>query len=271
VARLRPFGSPAEGGRAMWRAAGPAAAPGLGAASAALPGALGARSRTGDAVAAGHGAAPEAPAGPSEAVLLDRARHGDAAAFEALLAPVMQPAYALAARLLGDRQLAEDVLQDALVKAFTGIRGFRGEARFSTWIFRIVHNACTDALRYQARRPRAAQERRADPEGPAPEPVDGAPGPEDVVMERQGRAALLAAIQGLAPEFRAAVLLRDVQGLSYEEVAAITGQNLGTVKSRLHRARAALRAALEGAGGPGRGPGTGAGAASSDGSGPGRP
>ena len=205
-----------------------------------------------DAGAAGapvHEASPAAASvapADSERRLLQRARRGDVAAFEQLLAPLMQPALVLAVRLLGDRQLAEDVAQDALLKAFTGIRHFRGDARFATWIFRIVHNACTDAIRYRARRPQASLDAGGSGEhpGPAAEPADPAPGPEDVALERHGRAALLAAITALSPEYRAVVLLRDVQGLSYEEVAAITGQNLGTVKSRLHRARAALRTTL---------------------------
>ena len=183
-----------------------------------------------------------AEAAALERELVRRARRGDVAAFEELLRPCLQPAYQLAVRLLGNRQLAEDVTQDALLKAFTAMGHFRGEARFGTWIFRIVHNACTDALRYRARRPQAPLP-AAEGDG-GPEPVASDPGPEDVVIERQGRAALLAAVAALPPDHRAVVLLRDVQGLSYEEVAAITGQNLGTIKSRLHRARAALRAAL---------------------------
>lgn len=247
-------GTPNQGGRAgasrgPWPPADSAGVPRPGMAQAAVPGALGAVG-SGAEPAAGGRAEGDTGSPAAERALLARARAGDSAAFEELLAPVMQPAFALAARLLSDRQLAEDVLQDALVKAFTGIRGFRGEARFATWIFRIVHNACTDAVRYRARRPRAALEPPGDGDGPAPELPDAAPGPEDVVIGRQGCGVLLAAIAALAPEYRSVVVLRDVHGLSYEEVAAITGQNLGTVKSRLHRARAALRAALEGPSGP---------------------
>ena len=192
-------------------------------------------------------ASGEAAAG-LERTLVRRARQGDAAAFEQLVAPLLPPAFQLAVRLVGDRQLAEDVAQEALLKAFTAIRQFRGESRFATWVFRIVHNASTDALRYRGRRPQRSLSAPGDaPEAPERDVPDSAPGPEEVVLERQGRAGLLAAVAALSPDYRAVVLLRDVQGLSYEEVAAITGQNLGTVKSRLHRARAALRAALEAA------------------------
>ncbi len=186
-------------------------------------------------------------AAQAEARLLRRAREGDATAFEELITPVLQPAFQLAVRLLGDRQLAEDVTQEALLKAYTSLAQFRADARFSTWVFRIVHNACTDVLRYRARRPQVSLDATVttdDGERPAHEPADPAPGPEEVVLERHGRQAILTAIRHLPEEYRAVLLLRDVQGLSYEEVAAITGQHLGTVKSRLHRARSALRGAL---------------------------
>lgn len=190
---------------------------------------------------------PEASAVEHE--LVHRARQGDVAAFERLLGPLMQPAYQLAVRLLGDRQLAEDVAQDAFTKAYLGMRHFRGDARFGTWIFRIVHNACTDALRHRARRPSVPApfglEPAEDESGPR-DPADPAPGPEDVAVERVGRQAILDAVAGLPADHRAVVLLREVQGLSYEEISAVTRQNVGTVKSRLHRARAALRAALDG-------------------------
>lgn len=182
--------------------------------------------------------------------MVRRAQAGDVAAFERLLAPVMRPAHQLAVRLLGDPHLAEDVAQEAFTKAFLGMRHFRGEARFGTWIFRIVHNACTDALRHRARRPQVPVA-FGEPEvegGPvaAPVPADPAPGPEDEVIERAGRRAILEAVAGLPLEHRVVVVLRDVQGLSYEEISAVTRQNLGTVKSRLHRARATLRTALRG-------------------------
>ncbi len=219
----------------------------------------------GDTVASGvvpcaAGAPPEGPSGlaaaAAERALLRRVRAGDVAAFEELLAPVMRPAYQLAVRLLGDRHLAEDIAQDAFTRAYTGIRHFRGDARFGTWVMRIVHNACADALRSRARHPQVPVAFGQEPGGdePAtPDPADSAPGPEDVVLERQGRTAILAAVAALPGDHRVVVWLRDVHGLSYEEIATITGQNVGTVKSRLHRARAALRLALqEGVpGGPG--------------------
>lgn len=181
-----------------------------------------------------------------EADALRRARRGDQTAFNELVAPLMQPAYHLALRLLGDRELAEDVTQEALVKAWLGLRRFRGDARFSTWVFRIVHNACTDALRQRARHPRPLSADWQDEDSPARELVDPGPSIEEQVAERDARVQILAAVDALPSEWKAVVILRDVHGLSYEEIAVITGQQLGSVKSRLHRARGAVRAALGG-------------------------
>jgi RNA polymerase sigma-70 factor (ECF subfamily) len=160
-----------------------------------------------------------------------------------LVEPLLQPAYQFAVRLLGDRDLAEDVVQDALLKAYAGLGGFRGEARFRTWLFRIVHHACTDCLRRRARRreapwPEAGDARSEEGFG---ELADPASGPEEEAVARVGRSEVLRAVASLPVDQRAVVLLRDVHDLPYEEIAAVTGQNLGTVKSRLHRARAALR------------------------------
>jgi RNA polymerase sigma-70 factor (ECF subfamily) len=154
-------------------------------------------------------------------------------------------AYNLAFRLLGDGEEAADVVQDALVRAYTRLGEFRGDAAFSTWLYRIVHNMCLDALRWRARHPRAPLPAAGGPESrPASAPADPGDGPEAAALRREQRDALVRALAELSPEFRAAVVLRDVQGLDYAEVAAITGVSLGTVKSRLHRARARLRELL---------------------------
>ncbi len=179
-----------------------------------------------------------------ERALLVRARQGDDAAFAELVSPLLRGAFHLAVRLLGDRDLAEDVTQEALVKAWVGVRRFRGDARFSTWVFRIVHNASTDALRQRTRRPRLVAHESADERG-AEEPVSTAPGPEDLAVVREDQIRLRRALDSLPAPWRSVLLLRDVQDRSYEEIAEVTGQRLGTVKSRLHRARAALRAAVD--------------------------
>jgi RNA polymerase sigma-70 factor (ECF subfamily) len=192
----------------------------------------------------------------SEAELLVLARGGDPDAFAALVAPLQRRAFGLAYRMVGEPEEAADVTQDALVRAFTRIGDFRGDASFATWLHRIVHNTALDALRWRARHPVEPLDPGAERQGdPVREPVAVAAGPEDIAVRADERRAIERALAALPPEFRAAVVLRDLQGLDYEEVAAVTGVSLGTVKSRLHRARARLRELLseaEGTGTPSR-------------------
>jgi RNA polymerase sigma-70 factor (ECF subfamily) len=139
---------------------------------------------------------------------------------------------ALAFRLLGDRAAMDDVLQEAYVKAFRALPRFRGDAAAGTWLYRIVYNACLDHLR---------RERRAAelPLEAVPEP--SAPDPGEAAAQREALAAALAA---LAPDQRAAVLLVDAEGFDYIAAARVLGVRVGTLASRLSRARASLRRAL---------------------------
>jgi RNA polymerase sigma-70 factor, ECF subfamily len=164
--------------------------------------------------------------------VIDRARRGDQEAFAAVIRHYDPGLRALAFRLLGDRDLMDDVLQEAYVKAFKGLRRFRGDAKLGTWLYRIAYNACLDELR---------RSRRGDE---LPLDMDLAsrdPDPADVVS---GRGDLARALAGLTPEDRAAVLLVDAQGLDYRETARVLGIPEGTVASRLNRARASLRTTL---------------------------
>ena len=185
-------------------------------------------------------AAVEGPSGTLSERELGRAaalaRAGDDRAFAALVRHFDPPLRALAFRLLGDRDLMDDVLQEAYVKAYRALPRFRGEAALGTWLYRVTYNACMDELRRMRRGaaaelPLSAAERR---------PAPGAD-PGERVAERD---ALEAALAALAPEERAAVLLVDRDGLPYARAAEVMGVPPGTVASRLSRARAALRAAL---------------------------
>ncbi len=190
--------------------------------------------------------APSPEVGPSEASLVRSARTGDAEAFEQLAAPVLPMAFQLAVRLIGDREDAADIVQDALLSAYVGLGRFSGRSSFRTWLLRIVHNAAMDVLRYRARHPQVPLASREDaPGAPVTDPPDSAPGPEEKAVARWQRAQIVQALQRLYPTFRVVVVLRDVHGLSYEEIGGITGVPVGTVKSRLHRGRAMLRADLE--------------------------
>ena len=142
---------------------------------------------------------------------------------------------ALAFRLLGNRDRMDDALQEAYVRAFRGLGRFRGESAPATWLYRIAYNVCIEELR-RARRLRLVQLDEVD------EPADASSEIAETVAVRAGLAEALAE---LAPEDRAAVLLVDAQGFDYRSAAEILGVPEGTIASRLNRARASLRRALE--------------------------
>jgi RNA polymerase sigma-70 factor (ECF subfamily) len=164
--------------------------------------------------------------------VLERARRGEEQAFALLVRHYDEGLRALAFRLLGDRTLMDDALQEAYVKAYRALPRFRGASSPGTWLYRIAYNACVDELK-RTRQVVALDSVR--------EPVDARPGPAEAVSTRSGLADALAC---LPPEDRAAVLLVDARGFDYREAAQVLGVPEGTIASRLHRARAALRAAL---------------------------
>lgn len=164
--------------------------------------------------------------------VIDRARRGDQEAFAAVIRHYDPGLRALTFRLLGNRDLMDDVLQEAYVKAFRALPRFRGDARLGTWLYRIAYNACMDELR----RSRHGRELPLDEALPS-----GSADPGDVAA---GRGDLAQALATLPPEERAAVLLVDAQGFDYRESARVLGIPEGTVASRLNRARATLRMAL---------------------------
>jgi len=175
----------------------------------------------------------EATVRPDERSLLSRAQSGDADAFISLLEPYDRGLRALAFRLLAETEAMDEVLQTAYANAFRGIRSFRGRATVATWLYRIAYNACLDELRRRARTPEAVPF------------TDEAPGfAPDLAAEVSTRLDLAVALRALPVELRAPVLLVDGEGFSYPEAAAVLGLPEGTVASRLHRARTALRAAL---------------------------
>lgn len=173
--------------------------------------------------------------------LIREAQRGQVAAFERLVERHQAKVYSLALRLCGNRDDAADMAQEALLKAFLSLPNFRGGSSFGTWLYRITTNVCLDEMRRRSRRPQTLGERE---ELPAYQPCDPAPGPELRALQHEERRALEAAIAALPQDFRVPLVLRDVEGLSYEEIARATGLALGTVKSRIHRARLQLRERL---------------------------
>jgi RNA polymerase sigma-70 factor, ECF subfamily len=172
-------------------------------------------------------------AAADEAVLVADSRRGDRSAYDRLVAAYQDRIYQAAYRITGHREDAWDAAQEAFLRAFKALRTFRGEASFSTWMTRIAVNAALDVVR---RRP-------AHPPVPADAAAEGGD-PTDVVLRRDQQRRVQQAIAQLPLEHRTVVVLRDVQGLRYEEIARALGVPVGTVRSRLSRARESLRIAL---------------------------
>jgi len=175
---------------------------------------------------------------PDEAELISRAADGDRSAFTQLMEHYQNACYGLAWRLLGDGDRAADATQDAFVHAYTAIRSYRGGV-FRSWLLRITANASYDILRRQKRRPAGPL---PDPEeGEAELPDLGAVDPHAEATRSELYRHLERALRLLPPDQRTAVVLCDVYGMDYNEVAAMTGSALGTIKSRIHRGRLRLR------------------------------
>lgn len=181
-----------------------------------------------------------------EAYYLDSARRGDLPAFNWLVLRYQTRVYNLCLRMLGDPDSAADATQEAFLSAYKAIARFQG-AGFRAWLLRIATNACLDMLRSRKRKPTVSLFNRVaqgEEEEAEPLPISD-PDPHVSPESSALRAELLATVQsGLATlpaDQRLAIVLVDVQGLSYDEAAAITGANLGTVKSRINRGRTRLR------------------------------
>jgi RNA polymerase sigma-70 factor (ECF subfamily) len=182
-----------------------------------------------------------------ERMLLRRLQQRDERAFEEMVRLYQHKVFNLVYRMIGDPEEAKDVAQDVFVTVFKAIDSFRGEAKFSTWLYRIAANHCKNRIKYLGRRHQKstseldeAAEREmqsAQPSAMRPQ-VDG---PDAVLEGLQLERAVQNGIAALEEEHRELIVLRDVEDLSYDEIAAITGLAEGTVKSRLHRARMALK------------------------------
>jgi RNA polymerase sigma-70 factor (ECF subfamily) len=168
-----------------------------------------------------------------------RLRAGDRAAFEELVRSHQHRVYAVALRMLGNAAEAQDVAQEAFLRAHRGLAEFRGEARLSTWLYAIASRLCLNRL--------AGSERRLTRHGEdtLTRLPDGRPGPDQALERGELEEALHRAIGELADERRIVVVLRDVEGLAYEEIAEALELPVGTVRSRLHRARLDLKEKLE--------------------------
>ena len=180
-----------------------------------------------------------------EQALIRQVRSGDAAAFEPLLTAYEKGVYNLCLRMVRNPADAEDLAQETFLKAYRGIAGYRGESKFSVWLYRIASNLCLDFLRQQKRRPTAPLTvEDEDGDMRETELADGRLQPERLLEQKLTGDSLRRGLDALPPEFRQVLLLRELQELSYEEIGGILGLESGTVKSRIFRARKKLCAWL---------------------------
>jgi RNA polymerase sigma-70 factor, ECF subfamily len=205
------------------------------------------------ATAAAVAAADSAEARPTpETLFLERLRAGDAAAFDHLVNERSADIYALLYRLTEDPEEARDLTQETFLQAFRSIAQFRGDADLRTWLYRIAVNQARNRWRWWRRRRRGATVSLDATDETHELPLaarlvdERADDPEERALARERERILLAAMRTLGRPYREAVIMRDIEGLSYEEVAAALSISVGTVKSRLSRGRAELRRKLEG-------------------------
>ena len=181
-----------------------------------------------------------------ESVLIEDAREGDLNAFNHLVLEYQDMAFNLATRMLGDDDAAADVTQVAFLSAYKSLDSFRGGS-FKAWVMRMVTNACYDELRRRKRRPTISLEPVDEDDEEVESPAwlaDDSDSPEDAFVRTELEQALQTCLHGLPEDFRSVVLMIDVEGMDYHEVSLATGKPLGTVKSRLARARLKMRDCL---------------------------
>lgn len=182
-----------------------------------------------------------------ESALIKKIKSGDMNAFSELVLQYEKRAYNFAYRILKDAHLAEDATQEAFLRVYSKIDTFLGNSSFSTWFYTILNNICLDYLRKKSRQPDALsiQKASADDEEYELQIEDKSAGPHEVLQKKDAALLLEKAIEQLTYEHRSVIILRDIEGREYEDIARILNISLGTVKSRLSRARLSLRRILE--------------------------
>jgi RNA polymerase sigma-70 factor, ECF subfamily len=176
-----------------------------------------------------------------EAELIARSQKGNVSAFNQLVLSYQELVYNVALRILGDPEAAADATQEAFLSAFQSVGGFRGGS-FKVWLLRIVTNGCYDYLRARKRRPtESLEDIVVEGEESGPSLASSFESPEDHALRMDLQAEVQRCLRLLPLEQRVTLVLSDVHGLSYEEIASVTKSSLGTVKSRLSRARAGMR------------------------------
>ena len=197
-------------------------------------------------------ATPEEVRSPYETQFIERLKQGDAAAFEILIAERSGEVYGLLYRLTENSEEARDLTQETFLRAFQSISQFRGESDLRTWIYRIAINQARNRWRWWRRRRRDTTVSLDSDSAHGNQPLvnvlssDRDDSPEQETLLRERERALRKALRSLSLSYRETVILRDIEGFSYEEIAETLGINVGTVKSRLARGRQELKTRLEG-------------------------
>ncbi len=184
----------------------------------------------------------------SEKILIEQSIEGDREAFRTLVEKYQGRVLRLVSQVVKSREDAEDIVQDSLVKAFVSLKSFKGQSSFYTWLYRIAFNKAIDFKRMVSRRGLASQSELSDLEnGKAviSSTLDSIETPAQVVLRKEQAKLIDKAMSELSEEHRSVMILREVDGLSYDEIANITGVTVGTVMSRLHYARKKLQASLK--------------------------
>jgi RNA polymerase sigma-70 factor (ECF subfamily) len=177
--------------------------------------------------------------------LVARATAGDLDSFNQLVSRWERPIYALAYRTLGREEDARDVVQEAFLRAFRGLRGFKGQAKFSSWLYRITLNLCRDWLRRERRTPIVQVPEGTDPVELADDQAAPTESVEDLVARREMSQAVARAMAELPEEQRTAIMLKEYHGLTFQEIADMLDCPLSTVKTRLYQGLSVLRRRLE--------------------------
>lgn len=180
-----------------------------------------------------------------EARVIRRILDGDADAFELIVNEYQRNVYNLALRMVGDPEDAADMSQEAFIKAYSSLSGFRGDSKLSVWLYRIVSNVCLDFLRKKSRQSAVSLTVEDEDDGDVELDIaDEASSPEVLLERKLTRDAVRRGLDSLPPDMREILLLREIQGMSYDEIAQVLDLEEGTVKSRIFRARKKLCAFL---------------------------
>ncbi|HHW32327.1 MAG TPA: sigma-70 family RNA polymerase sigma factor [Clostridiaceae bacterium] len=182
-----------------------------------------------------------------EKKLLDRAKNGDVVAFEELIEKHQKKVFNLALRMLGNHEDAYDIAQEVFIKVYKAIKNFKEESSFSTWIYRIATNTCLDELRRRKNKNIVYidEDIKSEDSDMKRQLEDSGPTPDLITEKKEIKRIIYNAIEKLPDQHKSALILRDIQGFSYEEIARILECPEGTVKSRINRGRKTLKEMLE--------------------------